>query len=57
LSFHKIKNALILGNKIFDGMTNEGVRTLVIRRCPYIETLDAIVVSNATRKAAEEIIA
>jgi dynein light chain 1 len=33
-SLPEIKNVLLLGNKIYDGMTKEEVRPLVIRRCP-----------------------
>jgi dynein light chain 1 len=51
----EIKNVLLLGNKIYDGMTKEEVRPLVIRRCPQLETLDGVFVSDQTRKQAEEL--
>ena len=50
----ELKNILLVGNPIYAGMNKEEVRPLVIRRSPQLETLDGTIVSDQTRKAAEE---
>jgi dynein light chain 1 len=50
----ELKNLLMLGNPIYEGMSKDEVKPLVVQRVPQLETLDGLIITNAVRHAAEE---
>lgn len=50
-----LKNLLLLNNPIYESFANkEEIKPQVIRRCQQLDVLDGTIVSDAIRKAAED---